>query len=602
MTKYNVLSNIGFTVKSTWQADKILLIWVFAGTFVRILFPFAGIITPRIVIDEIVAGAGRQRFITVMAVMALVLVVIHFVHGYVRNKINQHTRRVAATDFTVKHSRKLLTMDYANLEKPDSIKLNNKTTQNVYNNDGADFFLATLSGLSENIGGLVLFGGVIAMVHPLILVLLGISVVINGFLHRRHRKFDEGRREYVGKTNKKKYTARWVLSQRPFAQDIRVYSMVGWLRGRWEEPLLAVRASDIKSAKMGMTSGLADSFMVLVRDGAAYAFLTYLLLADRIGLGEFVMLFAAIGGMAAWINGILTNGTGLFRCSVNVSDRRETLEYPDKEGKQRPVEGTEKAPEIRLSNVSYTYPAADVPAIKNISLTIKPGERLAIVGVNGAGKTTLIKLICGFYSPADGEIFYNGTNIGELDKNDYLSAVTAVFQRIYIMPESIAVNIAQDNNPHMEKVRSCLIKAGLWEKVKTLENGPETNLVREVNEDAAELSGGELQKLALARALYKDATLIILDEPTAALDPIAESEMYRQYASLTEGKTSIYISHRLASTRFCDRIILLDGNTIAEEGTHDELMSKNGKYAEMFATQASYYNDAGARLSPGGAA
>jgi len=613
------------------------MIWAFIGIFARVLFPFAGILTPRIVIDEIVAGVSQQRFITVMAVMGLVLIVINYLNGYVRSIVEQHTRRISAADFTIKHSHKLLTMDFANREQPDFIKLNNKTTQKVYNNDGADFFIVRLSDVCVNIGGLLLFGGVIAMVHPLIIVLLGLSVVINGLLQRWHRKYDEARREYVGQENKKKWTARWAISHKAHAQDVRVYSMLDWLTERFDFHLLNVRKSDTTSAKMGRTVGIVDSLMFLIRDGAAYAFLTYLLLNDRIGLGEFVMLFVAIGGMAAWINGILTSGTDLFRCSVSVSDRRETLAYPDLVSNTSKslddLMGSGLAPEIRLTNVSYVYPEAKKatpslsegsvaglcpakrqgfggrapigdgncennflagekePTINNISLTIKKGERLAIVGVNGAGKTTLIKLICGFYKPTIGDIFYNDTNIREYDKDDYFSVITAVFQSIYLLADTIAVNVAQSHQPDTEKVRNCLIKAGLWEKVKSLEKGIETNLVREVHEDAIDLSGGEQQKLALARALYKDASLIILDEPTAALDPIAESEMYQQYAGLTKGKTSIYISHRLASTRFCDRIILLDGNIIAEEGTHEQLMAEGGKYAEMFATQASYYQN-----------
>ena len=371
-----------------------------------------------------------------------------------------------------------------------------------------------------------------------------------------------------------------------------MFSLTGWLLQRANLHTNEVRKSDKKSAKRGLVVGVTDNLMALLRDGGAYAFLTYLLLSGGIELGEFVMLFGAIGGMPIWMNGIIVNGSDLFRGSIEVSDRREMLDFPDtsstKDGKKL---SCKTAPEIRLENVSYTYPEAEKPTLKNINLTIKSGERLAIVGVNGAGKTTLIKLISGLYQPQQGKIYCENISITQYDRESYFSEITAVFQDIHLMPTTIAENVSLKQEPDMEKVRNCLIKAKLWNKVNSLKKGMDTNLVRQVNEDAIEFSGGELQKLALARALYKNAHIMILDEPTAALDPIAENEMYRQYASLTQNRTSVYISHRLASTRFCDRIILIDSNEITEIGTHDELMAQRGKYAEMYNIQASYYSN-----------
>jgi len=600
--KHGILTNTAFSIGYIWKGQKALIFWAAVGTVMQVLFPFVGILTPRIVIDEIVAGVEPGRFIAVIGVLALALIFINLAFGYSSGKIESFIGNVANAQFTVDYTQKLLTMDFANREKPDFVQLSAKINSNWYYRTGSSRYVVILSSLLANVGGLILYGSIIAMIHPLIIVLLMISVVINGALQRWHRKFDEARREAVGENNKKVWHIRWVTSFKGYAKDIRIFSMYDWLVGRLHYHLDFVRKSDTESSKRGLVAGITDSFMVLVRDGAAYAFLTYLLLADQIGLGEFVMLFAAIGGMAGWIIGILNDSTSLFRASVEVSDRRELLDYPDTSRKTDGAEIYNTSPEIRLENISYTYPAHEneekeeiepKPTLKNISLTIRPGEKLAIVGVNGAGKTTLIKLLCGFYQPDEGEIYANGKNIKDYNHDDYLSSITAVFQHSFLLAEDISTNISQraPEETDDEKVRNCLIKAGLWEKMKTLENGVNTRLVKVVDDDAIELSGGELQKLALARALYKDAPLLILDEPTAALDPIAEDNMYRQYASLTEGKTSIYISHRLASTRFCDRIILLDGNILAEIGTHDELMAKGGKYAEMFSVQASYYRE-----------
>ncbi|MDR0273124.1 MAG: ABC transporter ATP-binding protein/permease, partial [Clostridiales bacterium] len=576
--KYSVFSNIGYSLYSIWLEDKSLSFWLFAATIIRIIMPFTGILTPRIVIDEILAGAAPERFFLVMGVLGGALFVLNFFNGYSEKKISPYDSLINHTGeavFKIAHVKKMLTMDFANRDNPEFVHIAAKAERNmaVWASDrpgtaGIAGLVRTVSGITINIGGLILFGGVIALVHPLIIVLLCISVAINSRLQSWHRKFDEERREKVTEISKKFWHIGWLVGEKQFAKDMRVFSMKNWLLERWNFHLSERRVSEVESSKRGMVVGLVDSLMVLIRDGAAYAFLTYLLLANQIGLGEFVMVFGAIGGMAGWINGILYESNNLFRSSVQVNDCREMLNYPDISRSDKGVPVSKNAPEIHLKDVSYTYPGAEKPTLKNINLKIKPGERLAIVGVNGAGKTTLIKLICGFYRPTIGNVFYNNYDIGEYNREEYFSAITAVFQNINIMPTSITENVSQcvSEKTDTEKVRQCLIKAGLWEKVKSLEKGSNTVLVHEVSEDAIDLSGGERQKLALARALYKDAPLMILDEPSAALDPIAESEMYRQYASLTKGKTSVYISHRLASTRFCDRILFIDNMTITEEG------------------------------------
>ena len=215
------------------------------------------------------------------------------------------------------------------------------------------------------------------------------------------------------------------------------------------------------------------------------------------------------------------------------------------------------------------------------------------MGLNGAGKTTLIKLICGLYDPTEGEILLNGKSVNSYNRDEYFKIFSTVFQDICVLPVTIAENIsgAETGRYDLEKVYSCMKKAGIYEKVMNLPEKENTKLVKSVFENATELSGGETQKLALARALYKDAPILLLDEPTAALDPIAEQKMYLNYADFSRGKSSVFISHRLASTRFCDRIILIENGTIAECGSHSELMAQGGKYAELFELQSSYYND-----------
>ena len=246
--------------------------------------------------------------------------------------------------------------------------------------------------------------------------------------------------------------------------------------------------------------------------------------------------------------------------------------------------------EIELRNVRFRYPGAEQDTLHDLNLTIHAGEKLAVVGLNGAGKTTLVKLICGFYDPTEGQVLLNGQDIRQYNRRDYYKLFTAVFQDFSILETTLADNVTQSTeNIDRDRIKDCIEKAGLTEKIDSLKAGMETHVGRSVYEDGMDLSGGETQRLMLARALYKGAPIMVLDEPTAALDPIAENDMYLKYNQMAAGCTSVYISHRLASTRFCDRIILLSDGGIAEEGTHDSLMAKGGKYAERFGIQSRYY-------------
>jgi ABC-type multidrug transport system fused ATPase/permease subunit len=245
-------------------------------------------------------------------------------------------------------------------------------------------------------------------------------------------------------------------------------------------------------------------------------------------------------------------------------------------------------------SVSYTYPNSESPTIKNINLTIEAGEKIALVGLNGAGKTTLVKLICGMYTPTSGSILVNGYDINEYNREEYYSIISAVFQQYKFLPVSIAQNISIFK-PDNARLEECIEYSGIRDKLEKLPDGINTPLIKELNPNGAELSGGESQKLLLARAIYKPSSILVLDEPTAALDPIAESEMYGRYNDFAADKTSLFISHRLASTRFCDRIVYIQDGEIKEIGTHDALLNANGKYAELFNIQSHYYKD-----NPGG--
>ena len=249
--------------------------------------------------------------------------------------------------------------------------------------------------------------------------------------------------------------------------------------------------------------------------------------------------------------------------------------------------------EITFENVSFTYPYQKVQSLKNVNIIIRKGEKISIVGENGAGKTTFVKLLLRLYEPSEGRILLNGVDIKQIKYRDYIKLFSTVFQDYKLFAFKIGDNVtALDRSKlYNNQVLKCINDAGLNAKVKNLDNGIDTYLYNIYDENGIELSGGEAQKLAIARALYKDSPVVILDEPTAALDPRAEYEIYTKFMTLVESKTSIFISHRLSSTKFCDRVIVFKDGRIVESGSHSELLKSEGYYAKLFNMQAQFYLD-----------
>ena len=306
-----------------------------------------------------------------------------------------------------------------------------------------------------------------------------------------------------------------------------------------------------------------------------------------------MLYFSAFSGFSTWVTGILQQASTLRQESLDLSSVQEYLHLPEPfrfEGGKPIPQGPSY--ELRLDHVTFRYPGTDRVILHDIDLTIHPGEKIAVVGLNGAGKTTLVKLLCGFYDPDEGRVLLNGIDIREFNRQDYYRLFSTVFQESSILDITVAETVAQDvDHIDMDRVKDCIAKAGLTEKIESLPQGYDTHIGKNVYLDGVEFSGGQTQRLMLARALYKDGPFLVLDEPTAALDPIAENDIYQKYSEMTAGKSSVFISHRLASTRFCDRILFVNDGVIAEEGTHDQLLKKGGSYAKLFDIQARYYQE-----------
>jgi len=379
------------------------------------------------------------------------------------------------------------------------------------------------------------------------------------------------------------------------AVDVRIYDLALFCE-KYCLDKTATFSSKGPFAKIAKTKiGFLDAGSAII--GALFTGLVYLYVcikgwAGAFGVGAITQYVGAVTLLAGSFRTILgqlgdmrNNATFLKLC-FDFLDMQSTMEQGN-----RPVP-KQSVQEIEFKNVSFRYPGSDTFALKNVSIRFRAGDRLAVVGQNGSGKTTFIKLLCRLYDPTEGEILLNGINIREYDYKEYLSAFSVVFQDFQIFALPLGQNVAGSTVYDRSRVEKCLRDAGFGDRLATMPQGTDTYLFKYYETDGVDVSGGETQKIALARALYKDAPFVILDEPTAALDPIAESEIYASFHAIVGDKTALYISHRLSSCRFCKTIAVFDGGKLVQYGSHEDLLNDHGgKYSELWNAQAQYYNE-----------
>ena len=594
--KYNMAQNTWFMVKLAWTSrEKKVLVLGLLSALLTVALNLINLYVSPAVLGVVERHGSLGELAATLGGFVLALMVVSAAENYVSTNV-RFGRITVRTEIINLLTRKAAITSYPNWEDDRFQKLLSKASRCTYTNwEATEAVWTTLTNLTANGLGfliyLVLFARVEPVLIPVILLTAGVSYLIGNHLNGYGYRHREEEAKYDSQMS---YIARRAGNFQA-AKDIRIFGLRPWLEALNRKALEAYTAFHRKAQGVYFWGAVADLVLTFLRNGIAYAYLIGLVLYSQVSVAEFLLLFTAVGGFAQWVTGILGDCSTLYRQSLDLTTVRECLEYPEpfrfEDGE--PLSPKQGEPlEIRLEDVSFRYPEAEKDTLCHINLTLHPGEKLAVVGLNGAGKTTLIKLLCGFFDPTQGRVLLNGQDIRKFNRRDYYRLFSAVFQTFSVIPGTIAANVAQrEEGICLEKVKDCVEKAGLREKVESLPRGYETLLNREVYEDAILLSGGETQRLMLARALYKDGPIVVLDEPTAALDPLAEADMYRKYHEMTRGKSSVYISHRLASTRFCDRIILLDGGSICEEGTHQSLLEEKGKYAKLYEVQSKYYQE-----------
>ncbi|MBD5117488.1 MAG: ABC transporter ATP-binding protein [Ruminococcaceae bacterium] len=529
-----------------------------------------------------------------LAIVALVLLTMTTLNVVSNNNVWVKMIYVRMRIITERVS-KVLSMNYQMLEQPDILDMSSKAMQATGGNtNGVEGMMHQMRNMGTNIVTLIVtLTTIVVLDWKLILILTAIAVVQFIFFHHTVKRDKKEVWDALAGTWRKIDYMEQTLQSFDYAKDIRLFGMKKWLSGKQHEIINEKQSKMIHSRNLWMiNSGVAHS-LSLILTAVIHGVLIYSFLGDSISIGDFTLY---VGLAMAFTSALVDmfNSFGTFKqCSLQVDDFRSFIDLPvEDETDCIPIPKADKYV-FTFKNVSFKYSGQEKYALKNLNLTLEAGKRLAVVGLNGAGKTTFIKLLLRLYDVTEGEILLNGINVNRFKRAEYFELFSPVFQNVEIFAFPMAENVSMKRPSETDKelCRDYLEKAGLKEKLDSLENGVETELLKVIYENGVDLSGGEKQKLALARALYKDAPIIVLDEPTAALDPLAEYKLYKSFDDIIGNKSAVYISHRLSSTRFCDNIAMFKAGEMVEEGTHEELLAKGGAYAEMFEIQAQYYKN-----------
>ena len=595
--KYNLWQNSWYMVKLAWRYSKsvlaicIILAAATAGeTVVQLL------IAPGI-LQKLELRASLPQLLGAIAIFTGALILFAAAKEYF--DLNKLFGRVTVRIKLIEAiAEKMAQTSYENLLDTAFLQRKERASSACDDNQSpAESIWLTWTNILANLLGFAVYLALLSSLSPLLILVVIATTAAGYFVSRKVNQFGYlHREEEAAYTAEMRYVKRTVTS-RAFAKDIRIFGLKPWLMEVWQKSFQLYESFLRRREKHYFLTNLADFLLSLLRNGISYAYLLHLTLTEGLSASTFLLYFTAASGFTQWITGILEQFTQLSKESLEISVVREFLEWPEDfqlTGGDPIPDAVNGTYELQLEHVTYRYPGAAEDTIHDLSLTLHRGEKVALVGLNGAGKTTLVKLLCGFLDPTQGTVRLNGVDIRKLNRRAYYKLFSAVFQEFSLLEATVAENVAQQvAGIDEEKVWQCLEKAGLSDAVRALPQGLKTHLGRSIYDDGTELSGGQTQRLMLSRALYRDGAVLVLDEPTAALDPITESEIYLKYSEMTQGKTSLFISHRLASTRFCDRIILLENGSIAEEGSHEALLQRGGSYAKLFSVQRRYYEEGG---------
>lgn len=584
--------NFVYMVKNWVKWDKKSLIYFFIRIPAMVLQPIITAYIPKAMIDCINEGATVERLTLVVALLSVLVALTTWLTPFMQELL-LGSARIIRMRYAVMAFNKNLNTSYINIESLDGREKNKRAMEfyRGYYSSSADF-IETCNQMLVCIVGVITSLALIYKINIFMILLILATCAAEFFL----LKYLNKKEKWVKDSRSKifvKFDYYYKLSKDLTAsKDIRLYGFTDYFIAGIAKLITGLEDITAKYMHQSVRVGSTRALLNLARELVAYAYLTYLVCRGRLSVSDFIFYFGIITGFSNWIVQLVYNYSNIERCCNDCRGFRDFIESTE-ENKDKPSVDFDNVNSIEFKNVNFTYPNAEKRTINNMSFKVNKGENIAIVGENGAGKTTAIKLLCGLYYPTEGDILINGKNSKSFSADSYFDLFSAVFQDYNFLPMTIAENICATSNYDKEKLNSAFEKAGITDKINVLPDKEKSFMIKDVYKNAVDFSGGEKQKLLLAKAIYKNAPVLILDEPTAALDPISENELYLKYNEMTDNKISFFISHRLSSTRFCDKILFIKNGTIAESGTHEELMALKGAYYRMYQIQSYYYQETG---------
>jgi len=588
------LGNILYNIRASRAWDRKLFYYQFLPVFPNVAATYLGILLPA----KLVQGLEERWEFPILFAFIFAICLSLCLLKMADKGMESYLYRNYPT-LTMYYEKlcyhKVMSLDYGLLEEPGIRKLMGNTWNVLRNEFGFRSSLCAVPKILGAAAGILWYGILMAQKSYVIILLAMANTLLSSLFLSLLRKKQEKLHQKVGVYSQKTAYINRQSMDRQAGKDIRMYQMSDWLLKKYDHALAdmdSIFRQIHNGAFLRATGEAAVSFLV---NGFSYFYLISLLVKGEMRASDFVLYMGLAGSLSAYFGQLLNQLAALNPVGISIGYIREFLALKESPGWSEEGVGPKKLSELKreginvcFRNVSYTYPGGKDAVLSEISLTIPPGEKLALIGLNGAGKTTLVKLLCGFYTPTEGEILLNGIPAHDFQRKEYFELISVLFQDATLLPMTMDFNLTGKAAAQIDRERLMwsLKISGFLEKYQSLPQKGKSLLGQET-----EFSGGERQKLLFARALYKEAPLMILDEPTAALDPIAENEMYLKFDEAAKGRSCLYISHRLSSTRFCDRILLMERGRIVEEGTHQELMEKEGRYRQLFDMQSRYYRE-----------
>ncbi|MCI9616445.1 MAG: ABC transporter ATP-binding protein [Eubacterium sp.] len=598
--KYGMINNFIYAIKTSWKYSKAFIISILAFGIISALSMLIGVYLPKIALEMVSMNVTVETMLIVLSIVGLVMLIMSLVTQKL-SYMGDYGFDKVQYKLMGNYLNKVFSTDFKNMENPDFLDLTNRAKHALYYGRGFHGYCMRMRVAAEAFAMVLLAGISIVFIHPLLVVILG------GLSFITYKIFDNtmnwNKREYQDAMQsnwRKHYYLAGTTRDFNYAKDIRLFGMANWIERIWNDINLVFFKACRKRHNKWVLCEAKMSSVRLIQNVILYSVLIYMMLHRGMSISDFVLYVGLVESFSIATSDLFSNLVWMNMNKMQMDDFRTFMDWKEDEPDAEKNEGTIKDInldnyEFTFENVSFKYPGHEKYVLKNLNLTIKAGMKLAIVGINGAGKTTLTKLLMRLYEPTEGRILLNGVDVKMYDRTIYHKIFAPVFQNVEVFAFPIWENVSmrECTDTNMDLVNIALERSGLDKKIEKYENGIETQLLRIFDTEGIDLSGGERQRLAMARALYQDRSVIVLDEPTAALDALAEDRMYQEFNKMVEGKTSIFISHRLSSTRFCDQIVLFKDGTVKELGTHTELMEHKGEYAHMYDVQAQYYRQGG---------